>query len=142
MMTLRRRRLQRSTTVDMVPMIDVVFQLVIFFMVSSTFKITPAIGLTLPDSATAVPTEMSRLVVAVHSRDMIYLNQQELDLGGLAQAFSEGDGIDADSVESVIVEGDRSVSYELLVDVLDVLRMHGFSDVALRTRPLSRQAES
>ena len=63
LMVLRRRRLQRSTTVDMVPMIDVVFQLVIFFMVSSTFKITPAIGLTLPDSATAVPTEMTRLIV-------------------------------------------------------------------------------
>ncbi len=139
-MVLRRRRLQRSTTVDMVPMIDVVFQLVIFFMVSSTFKITPAIGLTLPDSATAVPTEMTRLIVAVHSHDLIYLNEQQLDLNSLARAFSGKDGVAPESVESIIVEGDEAVSYQLLVDVLDVLRMNGFNDVALRTRPLSRKA--
>ncbi len=139
-MVLRRRRLQRSTTVDMVPMIDVVFQLVIFFMVSSTFKITPAIGLTLPDSATAVPTEMTRLIVAVHSHDLIYLNEQQLDLNSLARAFSGKDGVASESVESIIVEGDEAVSYQLLVDVLDVLRMNGFNDVALRTRPLSRKA--
>ena len=139
-MVLRRRRLQRSTTVDMVPMIDVVFQLVIFFMVSSTFKITPAIGLTLPDSATAVPTEMTRLIVAVHSYDLIYLNEQQLDMNDLASAFSGKDGVAPESVESIIVEGDEAVSYQLLVDVLDVLRMNGFNDVALRTRPLSRKA--
>ncbi len=135
---LRRRRLQRSTTVDMVPMIDVVFQLVIFFMVSSTFKITPAIGLTLPDSATAVPTEMSQLIVAVHSHDLIYLNEREFDLPGLADAFSVEDGIAPGSVGNVIVEGDRAVSYQLLVDVLDVLNMNGFKNVALRTRPIPR----
>lgn len=135
---LRRRRLQRRTTVDMVPMIDVVFQLVIFFMVSSTFKITPAIGLTLPDSATAVPTEMSQMVVAVHSRDLIYLNDRELDLRGLADAFSADDGIAPDSVGSVIVEGDRAVSYQLLVDVLDILNLNGFKNMALRTRPIAQ----
>lgn len=136
---LRRRRLQRRTTVDMVPMIDVVFQLVIFFMVSSTFKITPAIGLTLPESETAAPTEMSQLVVAVHSEDLIYLNDREVDLRGLADAFS-ADGIVPEAVGSVIVEGDRTVSYQLLVDVLDIVRLNGFRDVALRTRPIARGA--
>ena len=139
MMTLRRRRLQRRTTVDMVPMIDVVFQLVIFFMVSSTFKITPAIGLTLPDSATAVPTEMTRLIVTVHSQDVIYLNEQKLDLNGLANAFGE-DGIDPESVESIIVEVDEGASSQILVYVLDVLRMNGINAVALRTRLAPRKA--
>lgn len=137
---LRRRRLQRRTTVDMVPMIDVVFQLVIFFMVSSTFKITPAIGLTLPESDTATPTEMSQLVVAVHSEDLIYLNDREVDLRGLADAFSADGGIVPEAVGGVIVEGDRTVSYQLLVDVLDIVRLNGFTDVALRTRPIGREA--
>ncbi len=137
---LRRRRLQRRTTVDMVPMIDVVFQLVIFFMVSSTFKITPAIGLTLPESDTATPTEMSQLVVAVHSEDLIYLNDREVDLRGLADAFSTDGGIVPEAVGGVIVEGDRTVSYQLLVDVLDIVRLNGFTDVALRTRPIGREA--
>lgn len=133
MTTLRRRRLQRRTTVDMVPMIDVVFQLVIFFMLSSTFKITPAIGLTLPESATAVPTEMTRLVVTVYSQDVIYLNEQKLDLNGLANAFGK-DGIDPESVQSVILEVDEGASSQILVHVMDVLRMNGINSVALRTR--------
>ncbi len=133
MTTLRRRRLQRSTRVDMVPMIDVVFQLVIFFMVSSTFKITPAIGLTLPESATAVPTEMTRLIVTVHSQDVIYLNERKLDLAGLANAFGR-DGIDPQSVQSIIVEVDEGASSQILVHVMDVLRKNGISAVALRTR--------
>ena len=138
MTTLRRRRLQRRTTVDMVPMIDVVFQLVIFFMVSSTFKITPAIGLTLPESATAVPTEMTRLVVTVHSRDVIYLNDRKLDLDGLANAFGR-DGIDPASVESIIVEVDEAASSQILVHVMDVLRVNGIDSVALRTRLAPRR---
>ena len=137
-----RSRLQRSTGVNMVPMIDVVFQLVVFFMVTSTFKMTPAIGLILPDSATAEPTEMSRMVVAVHSEGTIYLNEDKLDLQGLREAFSSEDGIDPIAVQSVIVEGDRSVSYELLIDVLDVLRINGFQDVALRTRAISKEEVS
>lgn len=133
------RRLKRSTGVNMVPMIDVVFQLVVFFMVTSTFKMTPAIGLILPDSSTAKPTEMSKLVVAVHSEEMIYLNEEKLDLRGLREAFSGEDGVDPATIKSIIVEGDRSVSYELLIDVLDVLRMNGFQDVALRTRAISQK---
>jgi biopolymer transport protein ExbD len=124
----------------MVPMIDVVFQLVIFFMVSSTFKITPAIGLTLPDSATAVPTEMTRLIVAVHSHDLIYLNEQQLDMNDLASAFSGKDGVAPESVESIIVEVDEGASSQILVYVLDVLRMNGINAVALRTRLAPRKA--
>ena len=118
----------------MVPMIDVVFQLVIFFMVSSTFKITPAIGLTLPDSATAAPTEMSRLIVSVHSHDAIYLNDRKLDLEGLANAFSDEEEFTPESVESIIVEVDEGASSQLLVYVLDALRINGIEAVAIRTR--------
>lgn len=132
-----RRRLQRSTSVNVVPMIDVVFQLVVFFMVTSTFKITPAIGLILPDSATAEPTEMSKLVVSVHPDGVVYLNEEKLDLEGLKEAFAAEDAIDPATVQSVIVEGDRAVRYELFIDVMDVLRAHGFTQVALRMRAIS-----
>jgi biopolymer transport protein ExbD len=47
-----RRRLKPVSTVDLVPMIDVVFQLIIYFMVSTTFILTPGIGIVLPESST------------------------------------------------------------------------------------------
>lgn len=129
-----RRRLSPSATVDLIPMIDVVFQLVIFFMVSTTFIITPGIGLILPQSTTAEPVIISKLTVTVSARDEIYLNKEQYSLQGLANALAEIGEEEREKISSVIVEGDRAVPYSLLVDVLDVLRRSGFKTVNLKMR--------
>ena len=69
-----KRRLMPQANVDLVPMIDVVFQLVIFFMVSTTFILTPGISLVLPGSTTSEPVVMTKFVVTVISENEIYLN--------------------------------------------------------------------
>jgi biopolymer transport protein ExbD len=117
-------------------MIDVVFQLVVFFMVSSTFVMTPGINLDLPQSTSSEPVVMTRLVVTVGSEDEIYLNRDKYDLQGLHRALQTlgeaGNG--SDQVRSVVIEGDKDVSYDLMVRVLDVLRRNGYRGVNLRTR--------
>ena len=60
-----KRRLSTQSTPNLIPMIDVVFQLVVFFMVSTTFIITPGISLVLPSSQTAESVAMSKLVITV-----------------------------------------------------------------------------
>ena len=55
-MRLRARRKSINSSVDMTPMIDVVFQLIIFFLVSTTFAVLPGINLNLPESSTAEST--------------------------------------------------------------------------------------
>jgi biopolymer transport protein ExbD len=116
-------------------MIDVVFQLVVFFMVSSTFIVTPGINLTLPDSSTAEPVVMSKLVVTVAGEDEVYLNKDRYTMEELGSALAE---VQRESDEStrhtVVVEADRSVSYSVMVEVLDNLRMNGFDGVNLRMR--------
>lgn len=130
-----KRRLKPTATVDIVPLIDVVFQLVVFFMVSSTFILTPGISLTLPDSSSAEPVVMSRLVVTIISEDEIYLNRDGYSLGNLDEALETFAGTeDASKVQTVVVEGDHTVSYSLMVHVLDRLRTHGFEGVNLRMR--------
>ncbi|TVR02025.1 MAG: biopolymer transporter ExbD [Spirochaetaceae bacterium] len=129
-----RRRLRPNANVDLIPMIDVVFQLVVFFMVSSTFIMTPGIALDLPQSTSAEPVVMDRLVITVVSTDELYLNRRRLDLVGLDGALSElGGNRDEQATLSVIIEGDQSVPYNLMVQVLDLLRRNGFRAVNLRT---------
>ena len=129
-----RRRLRPNANVDLIPMIDVVFQLVVFFMVSSTFIMTPGIALDLPQSTSAEPVVMDRLVITVVSTDELYLNRSRLDLPGLDRALSElGGNRDEQATLSVIIEGDQSVPYNLMVQVLDLLRRNGFRAVNLRT---------
>ena len=82
------RRLKPQATVDLVPMIDIVFQLVVFFMVSTTFIITPGIGLTFPASTTAEPIVMTKMVVTVKSREEIYLNQERINISLLEERLA------------------------------------------------------
>ena len=49
----RSRRKRNSAQVDLVPMIDIVFQLILFFLVSTTFALLPGISLNLPESSTS-----------------------------------------------------------------------------------------
>ena len=134
------RRLQLSAVPSLVPMIDVVFQLVVFFMVSSTFIVTPGIGLTFPASSTAEPVIMTRIVVTVSTRDEIYLNLERYDLNGLserlAQLREEEAAGETEVQKTIVLEADKEVSYNLLIEVLDALRKNGFQAVNLRTRPV------
>ncbi len=131
-----KRRLSTQSAPNLIPMIDVVFQLVVFFMVSTTFIITPGISLVLPSSQTAEPVVMSKLVITVVARDEIYYNKEQHTLASLNGRLAEITEAEKEQIKTVVLEGDRSISYSLLVEILDVLRRNGFKGVNLRTRDL------
>ncbi len=129
-----RRQMTTRTNVELIPLIDIVFQLVVFFMVSTTFILTPGISLILPQSKTSEPVVMSRLVVTVVSEDELYLNKERYDLKGLDTRLAGITEKERKEVRTVVIEGDEQVSYKLMVEVLDVLRKNGFKGVNLRTK--------
>jgi len=129
-----RRRLAPDIGINMVPMIDVVFQLIIYFMVATTIIITPGIALVLPSSATAEPTAMSRLVITVVSREEIYVNKERYTMNSLNARLAGVSATEKKEIKSVVLDGDRAISYSLLVEVLDALRRHGFKAINLRMR--------
>jgi len=114
-------------------MIDVVFQLILFFLVSTTFAILPGITLQLPSSSTAEPTAMTRLTISVLHRDEIYLNKDRVSLAELEQRLSKLSEAERAEIKSVTLEADRSISYGLTISVLDVLRKSGFRGINLHT---------
>ena len=128
-----KRHLQSRSVVDLVPMIDVVFQLILFFLVSTTFAILPGITLQLPSSSTAEPTAMTRLSITVINRDEIYLNKDKLTLSELEGRLSKISAVERAEIKSVTLEADRSISYGLTISVLDVLRKSGFQGINLHT---------
>ncbi len=114
-------------------MIDVVFQLILFFLVSTTFAILPGITLRLPESSSAEPTAMTRLAVAVVSQDEVYLNKDRMTLPELEARLARLSAAEREQIRSVTLEADRTISYELTIQVLDVLRMSGFRGINLHT---------
>ena len=129
-----KRGLKVEANLSLVPMIDIVFQLVVFFMVSTTFVVTPGISLVLPTSTTAEPVLMTKLVVTVLDASQIYLNRERHDLRSLDKRLTEMTESERAEIRSVVLEADREVPYELTVAVLDVLRRNEFRAINLRTR--------
>jgi biopolymer transport protein ExbD len=126
--------LTTRTNVELIPLIDVVFQLVVFFMVSTTFILTPGISLILPHSETSEPVVMSKLIVTVVSEHEVYLNKERYDILGLEDRLGAITEEERSEIRTVVIEGDENVSYRLMVEVLDVLRKNGFTGVNLRTK--------
>ena len=129
-----KRRLKPVASVDLIPMIDVIFQLVVFFMVSSTFIITPGIPLEFPDSTTAEPIVINKLIVTIISENELYLNEDRTSLANLPEVINSFSEKSEEEIGSVILEGDRSASYSLMINVLDILRESGFTGINLRMK--------
>jgi biopolymer transport protein ExbD len=118
----------------MTPLIDVILQLIIFFMITTTFRAAPGISLDLPGSQTAQSVSSSALSVVVMSENEIYVDKTRTTLDGLPDVLKQRvAGSDSGSVRAVL-EGRASASYQLIVSVLDAFRMNGIENVGLITR--------
>src|SRR5512136_1820385 len=99
-----RRKLETQASINLVPMVDVVFQLVLFFLVSTTLALVPGIRLKLPASGTAENVPMRQLVVTVASPTELWLNNEPVasptELNARIAAMSEADRA---ALESVII---------------------------------------
>jgi biopolymer transport protein ExbD len=129
------RRLRPATNVNLVPLIDVLLILIIFFMITTTFKVAPGISLTLPSSTTSQNVQSSVVRVVAVSDSEIYVDRVRTNLAGLPALIKQRAGSGDPSTLKATLEGDKSASYQLMISVLDALRRNGIDAVGLRTRP-------
>ena len=134
------RRLKPQINIDLTPLIDIIFQLVIFFMISSTFKTAPGIELQLPDSGTATAITITELSVVAVSEDEVYVNKTRTTAEGAESVIKlELEGKQVDEVQAVLEAG-AEAPYQLVVTLLDSLRRNGVDSVGLSTRPAGQGA--
>ena len=127
-------RKKRGTAVDLTPMIDVVFQLILFFLVSTTFAILPAINVNLPESSTAQGSEIAGITITMQSNGKMWLNDEQVSFSTLGKKLASFDtGGKKKEEYPVTLEADENVTNGSVVKVFDVLRSQGFVSVNLRT---------
>ena len=128
----RRKGVQPS--VDMTPMIDIVFQLILFFLVSTTFAVLPAISVNLPQSSTAQGAEIDSITITVEESGRMFFNEDEVTVLQLGQRLAGFDVGDRPRDEyPITLEADGNVTNSTIVSLFDVLRENGFAAVNLRT---------
>jgi biopolymer transport protein ExbD len=128
------RRLEPRAFIDLVPMIDVLFQLILFLFVSTTFAVLPGISLNLPQSTTAEGTKTNGITITVAADGNLYVNADNIPIEGLDAALqSLSVSVPKESVP-VSLEADALVPNGTIVKILDSLRRTGFTGVNLRTK--------
>ncbi len=107
---------------DLAPLIDVVFQLLVFFMLTSAFA-NPAIKMTLPKGSTDDKVDSKIIEISVDSNLSIYLNDQEISKDKLLTRLNVL--LKNQEQNSVNIKGDEAMPYALFVEIMDLARQAG-----------------
>ena len=133
-MRLRSKRGAIRSNVDMTPMIDIVFQLILFFLVSTTFAILPGIKLKLPTSHTSEGTSYQGITITADADGLLFFNEKEVAFDELGTELVMFDTGDLKKTEfPVSLEADSEVTNGTIVKIFDVIRESGYAVINLRT---------
>ena len=116
---------------DIAPLIDIVFLLLVFFMLTSTFMTPEAIELELPESSSANASEVTPIVVALNPAGAVSLNGEVVELSSLRNALETL--IKEDSDAAITLKSDAHTEVQQLLEVMDEIRAAGGSNIALAT---------
>lgn len=131
-MNFRPQRKSRGLIINVTTLIDVMFLLLIFFMVTSTFKNQPAINLVLPRSATATETVDTPSVLYLTGEGEVYLNDTLVDETRLPELLGQ---LRASSSEDrMVLRADESAAHGRVVALIDTIKQSGFTRVSLSAR--------
>lgn len=121
--------------VPLAPLIDIIFILLIFFLVTATF--TDPAGLTVerPGASTADSLPEESTIITITDDEQIHLNDRPARLSLLAERIRSEVARPRDA--SVVIAADQAVSTGLLVTVMDAARSAGVRDVSIATRERS-----
>lgn len=126
-----RRGLKRRphTLLDMTPLVDVVFQLLIFFLLTSTYvqqgaSSTSTVPVELPESSLNASQEApSEIIISISEEGAVYVGDEQVSLDELAQRLARAAQSKPDTI--VLVRGDQRVPYGRVGQVMSIVRASG-----------------
>lgn len=126
----RARRGRGAPAIDLTPMVDVVFLLIIFFMVSTTFiTLESGLPVDLPQASSAEAQAEGMPTVTIAADERIYAAGSEVSEDALVAAVESM--LAADGGDTVILRADQTVQHGLTVRVMDAIKRAGAQRVAI-----------
>ena len=120
---------EEEAAIDMTPMLDVVFIMLIFFIVTASFVKEAGIDVNRPEAATAVKKDRANILIAISDKGEIWINKRRIDVRAV-QANIER--LRAENPQgSVVIQADKKATTETLIKVMDASRAAGVYDVLI-----------
>lgn len=125
----RHHQPEDDTGIDLTPMLDVVFIMLIFFIVTSSFIKEAGVEVQRPQAETASPQDKGKILIAVTADGQVWLDKKPVDVRSVRahverMRVEQPDG-------AVVVQADQDARTGLVVQVMDQARLAGVRDVAL-----------
>ena len=139
-MRMRSKKGSIRSNVDMTPMIDIVFQLILFFLVSTTFAILPGLKLRLPTSHTSEGTSFQGITITADADGLLFFNEKEVSTDDLKKELINYDTGNIKKDEfPVSLEADADVTNGTIVSIFDIIRESGYAVINLRTSSAKKE---
>ena len=126
-----RPKKQEVDNIDVSPLIDMVFILLIFFMVTTTFVKDMKLDLNRPSATSATKSDSKVLRVYIDNTSAVYIDNQPVQIWAIQSKLR--DLLRTATDKAVLVISDETIPVETLINVVDECRMSGAKDVAVST---------
>ncbi|WP_455220491.1 ExbD/TolR family protein [Kaarinaea lacus] len=122
-------KVEEDTDLDMTPMMDIVFIMLIFFIVTTSFTKETGIEVNRPSAQTAERQQQGNILVAISANNEIWIDKREVDVRAVRANIER---LHAENPEgAVIVQADTDSKNGMLVQVIDQIRLAGVNNVSL-----------
>ncbi|MEK6727653.1 MAG: biopolymer transporter ExbD [Candidatus Omnitrophota bacterium] len=115
--------------IDIAPLIDIVFQLLIFFMLTSSFVIQPGIKVNLPKALTSEVVKLENVEILVTSENVVYLNGGVVNTQELKSVLK----ISGKKAQTILIKADKRASLGRVVEIWDLARDMGVTQINIAT---------
>ena len=127
--TAARKARNKSIELNMAPLIDMVFILLIFFLVTTSFVRETGVDINRPTAATAVSKEKANILIGITRDDRIFMDRREIDIRAVRANVERALAENPEGV--VIVVADRESRTGIAVNVMDGCKLAGAKNVSL-----------
>ncbi len=122
---------ETSSEIDLTPMLDVVFIMLIFFIVTASFIKEAGIEVNRPEASTAQQQENLNILVAISGTNEIWIDRRRVDPRSVRSVIER---LHAENPKgAVVVQADKASNTETVITVIDAARAAGVYDVSLAT---------
>ena len=118
-----------ESEVNITPLIDIVFIMLIFFIVTATFVKEAGIDVNKPDAPTAEVKKKANILIAIDANNNIWLDRRKIDVRSVIPNIKR---LRAENPQgSVVIQADEESKNKMLVEVMDAARQAGVTNIAL-----------
>jgi biopolymer transport protein ExbD len=127
------REAEEEIDLNITPMLDIVFIILIFFVVSTSFVKESGVDVSRPSASTTERKERGNIMIGITADDAVWIDKREVDLRAVRANIER---LHAENPEgAVVIQADRNARTGVLVQVIDQSRLAGVSDVSIAASP-------